>query len=259
MIFRILKNDLKRKKTMNIILFLFIVLATMFVASGINNVITVMNGTDYYLDKAGVGDFIILTMGDGAVGSLDEMLEKEIVPFPSEPEDVGFFISMSDFVNRRLEAGKNGLKGALQAAIDATDINADFDTPSDTKITEVPQGSMYQNAEAAKGSIHTAAPGYLIQSDVLASLGNILTIRDDTFTVRAYGCVRNPNKAVLAQAWCEAVVQRTMQYVDPTNSPEDSDYTPDGKKSKKALTNTNKVLGRQFRIVSFKWLGSWDI
>ena len=54
MIFHILKNDLKRKKTMNIILFLFIVLATMFVASGINNVITVMNGTDYYLDKAGV-------------------------------------------------------------------------------------------------------------------------------------------------------------------------------------------------------------
>lgn len=77
MLFRILKKDLKRKKTMNIILFLFIVLATMFVASGINNVVTVVNGTDYYLDKAGVGDFIIITMGDHAVGALDEMLETE--------------------------------------------------------------------------------------------------------------------------------------------------------------------------------------
>ena len=77
MLFHILKNDLKRKKTMNIILFLFIVLATMFVASGINNVITVMNGTDYFLDKAGVGDFVIITMGDNAVGCLDEMLETE--------------------------------------------------------------------------------------------------------------------------------------------------------------------------------------
>ena len=77
MLFRILKNDLKRKKTMNIILFLFIVLATMFVASGINNVVTVMNGTDYYFDKAGVGDYIIITMGDNAVGALDEMLENE--------------------------------------------------------------------------------------------------------------------------------------------------------------------------------------
>lgn len=77
MLFRILKKDLKRKKTMNMILFLFIVLATMFVASGINNVATVMNGTDYYLNQAGVGDFVIITMGDGAVGALDEMLETE--------------------------------------------------------------------------------------------------------------------------------------------------------------------------------------
>lgn len=77
MFFRILKRDLKRKKTMNMILFLFIVLATMFVASGINNVVTVMNGTDYYLDKAGVGDFVIATMGNHAVGALDEMLKTE--------------------------------------------------------------------------------------------------------------------------------------------------------------------------------------
>lgn len=77
MLFRILKKDLKRKKTMNFILFMFIVLATMFVASGINNVVTVMNGTDYYLDKAGVGDFIIITMGENAVGALDQMLETE--------------------------------------------------------------------------------------------------------------------------------------------------------------------------------------
>lgn len=77
MLFRILKKDLKRKKTMNIILFLFIVLATMFVASGINNVVTVINGTDYYLDQAGVSDFVIITMGDGAVGALDDMLKTD--------------------------------------------------------------------------------------------------------------------------------------------------------------------------------------
>lgn len=77
MFFRILKNDLKRKKTTNIILFLFIILTTMFVASGINNVITVINGTNYYLDKAGIGDYIIITMGDHAIGCLDEMLKTE--------------------------------------------------------------------------------------------------------------------------------------------------------------------------------------
>ncbi len=168
----------------------------------------------------------------------------------------GPFLSMSDFVNRRLEAGQNGLKGALQAAIDATDINRDF---REVKVTPAGGGSLYRNVEAAEGYVHTAAPGYLIQSDVLASLGNILTVRDDTFTVRSYGCVRNPNKAILAQAWCEAVVQRTIDYVDPTNAPFDAEYEPDGRRGKNRLSNTNKVMGRQFRIVSFKWLDNWDI
>ena len=106
--------------------------------------------------------------------------------------------------------------------------------------------------------MYTAAPGYLIQSDVLASLGNILTVRDDTFTVRSYGCVRSPRNAILAQAWCEAIVQRTMDYVDPSNDPIDVEYKPDGTRAK-GLSDANKVLGRQFRIVSFKWLDLWDI
>ena len=76
MFLRILKKDLKRKKTMNIILFLFIVLATMFVSSGINNVVTVMNGTDYYLDKAGVGDFVVITVM-GEIGGVDRLLKQE--------------------------------------------------------------------------------------------------------------------------------------------------------------------------------------
>ena len=62
MFFKILKKDLKRSKTMNIILFLFIILATTFVASGLNNVISVISGMDYFLEQA-VGeydDFFIL-------------------------------------------------------------------------------------------------------------------------------------------------------------------------------------------------------
>lgn len=74
MYFNILKRDIKRKKTMNVILLLFTVLASMFVSSGISNVVTVMNGTDYFLDKAGIGDYMIFTQsGDGGVTKiLDE-------------------------------------------------------------------------------------------------------------------------------------------------------------------------------------------
>lgn len=77
MFLTILKKDLKRKKTMNFILFAFVILATVFVASGLNNVLTVLNGTDYYLDKAGVGDFCIITMGDDSVGRMKEILSEE--------------------------------------------------------------------------------------------------------------------------------------------------------------------------------------
>lgn len=71
MFWNIFKRDIKRKKTMNIIILLFILLATMFVASGINNVLTTMNGTDYYLHLAGIGDYIVITQfGDGGIPQL---------------------------------------------------------------------------------------------------------------------------------------------------------------------------------------------
>ncbi len=70
-----LKRDLKRKKTMNTILFIFIIIASMFMASGLNNITAVTSGLDNYLDEAGVGDYNILTMGDHAVGALDDFLK----------------------------------------------------------------------------------------------------------------------------------------------------------------------------------------
>ena len=57
MFFRILKLDLKKKKVMNVLILIFITLTTIFFASGLNNIVTVLNGTDYYFDKAGVGDY----------------------------------------------------------------------------------------------------------------------------------------------------------------------------------------------------------
>ncbi|MBR3645718.1 MAG: ABC transporter permease, partial [Lachnospiraceae bacterium] len=74
MYFRTLKKDLKRQKTMNIILLLFTVIASMFVSSGMSNVVSVMNGTEYFMSKAGVGDHMIFTQkGDGGV---EEILKK---------------------------------------------------------------------------------------------------------------------------------------------------------------------------------------
>ncbi|MFI3243301.1 MAG: hypothetical protein R3Y56_03490 [Akkermansia sp.] len=172
----------------------------------------------------------------------------------------GPFLSMSEFVNRRLESGSdaNSLKGALQTAIDNAGLNSDF---NEEVISTAKSGGFYKFPKAAEGSLYTGAPGYLIQSDVLTSLGNILTVRDDTFTVRSYGCVKNKNNAVLSQAWCEATVQRCVDYVDPSNLPTDAavSNTAGASSNSRPLSKVNKVLGRQFKIVSFKWLDHWDI
>ena len=168
----------------------------------------------------------------------------------------GPFLNMSDFINRRLDekGGEHALKGALQAAIDRTDINRDF-----REVQVTPQkGSLYRFPDAEKGDLHAAAPGYLIQSDVLASLGNILTVRDDTFTVRAYGCVRNDEGAILSQCWCEAVVQRSIDYVDPSDAPQSGEFSSDLNQPSR-LSHLNQVFGRRFVVTSFKWLDHWDL
>lgn len=139
MLFRILKNDLKRKKTMNLILFLFIVLATMFVASGINNVITVMNGTDYYLDKAGVGDYVIITMGDNCVGVLDDMLNTEEAVKSYRLEQV-VFGSNNDITKENGDATESSGTTMYQSL--ETSAITFFDTENEP-ITSIEPGHIY--------------------------------------------------------------------------------------------------------------------
>lgn len=54
MYFSILKKDLKRKKTMNIIMLVFVILSSMFVSSSVNNIVTVTTALDNYFDMAGM-------------------------------------------------------------------------------------------------------------------------------------------------------------------------------------------------------------
>ena len=57
MYLRILKKDLKRKRTMNIILLIFVILAATFIASSANNLITVNGALDNFFEKANVPDY----------------------------------------------------------------------------------------------------------------------------------------------------------------------------------------------------------
>lgn len=64
MIQRILVKDMKRRKSVNLILFLFITMATIFLASSVNNILVVMSSVDYYMDYAKVPDISFFTAGD---------------------------------------------------------------------------------------------------------------------------------------------------------------------------------------------------
>ncbi len=74
MYLQILKKDLKRKKAMNVILLVFIILASMFVSSGVNNIISVTTALDDYLEMANAPDYIAMTMNKSGAVDVDGML-----------------------------------------------------------------------------------------------------------------------------------------------------------------------------------------
>lgn len=102
-----------------------------------------------------------------------------------------------------------------------------------------------------QGYRSSGIPGWLTQADVLQVIGPSLSARSDTFRIRAYGQALDPKTGhVLAKAWCEAIVQRSPQYVDPADPP--STQTSE-------LNPTNTTYGRRFSIVSFRWLSANEI
>lgn len=71
----ILKKDLKRKKTMNVILLLFVILASMFVSSSVNNIVAVSSSLDYYFEQAGMGDYFLATSQQDGKENMEKLLD----------------------------------------------------------------------------------------------------------------------------------------------------------------------------------------
>lgn len=95
MYFRILKKDIKRKKSMTVILLLFVLIATTFIASSVNNVIIVLRGTDYFFEKAELDDYVMITMREGY--GADSANDNAIEHFLETDKTVGSF-TMDDLL-----------------------------------------------------------------------------------------------------------------------------------------------------------------
>lgn len=75
MFLRILKKDLQRRKATNAILLVFIMLASMFFSSSVNNVLAVLGGIDSFSEKAHAPDLLAASTQDDAVEELLAGLE----------------------------------------------------------------------------------------------------------------------------------------------------------------------------------------
>lgn len=190
------------------------------------------------------------TLSDAEIGRL----AGEIV---AEVKRRGPFVSLADFVNRRLASDETGLKGALQAAIDRAGINRRLE--SQYRLDNGESLETYQHPDHIDEPVDLAqtlkpdskawgAPGFLTQGDILQVLGPAIAARSDSFLIRAYGDARDGNGRVLARAWCQAEVQRVPEPVvadDSGLNPRDSGERTD--------------FGRRFRIVSFRWLRPGEV
>ena len=186
------------------------------------------------------------TLGEDEIDRLAQAIVEVV-------KERGPFLSLADFVNRRPGSDiQRALRGALQEAIDrsgvnniftANPINPDRDC-RDIPLAEV-QADGFAFPEAIAGKNAQGAPSFLSQGDILSALGTTVAVRGDTFRIRAYGESRNGDR-VTGRAWCEAIVQRTHGFVDPADAPE----TAIDKLSKPA----NKLFGRHFAIIAFRWL-----
>lgn len=173
----------------------------------------------------------------------------------------GPFLSLSDFVNRRLvndlDGDRTGVSGPLQAAIDAAGLNVAFEQRwAISNQEELPDQAHPDNlADSTRLSQRLkpdsnawGATGYVTQADLLQVIGPALSARSDTFLIRCYGEARDANGTVTAEAWCEAVVQRTPEPIvaDETGL-NPSETQPGGQ------------FGRRFRVRSLRWLSKDEV
>jgi hypothetical protein len=187
---------------------------------------------------------------------IDELAEKVV----DQVRLRGPFLSLSEFVNRKLSSDTDlALAGAVQSAINAlTDdpmavlrnknnmLSDDTMDPNDLKV----RSADYEFPEAAVGSSAYGMPGWIRQADILRPIAPVLTVRDDTFTIRAYGDALDKNGKVEARAWCEAVVKRTRNFADSQDAADLID----------APTQTvNTIFGRRYEVISFRWLNANEV
>ena len=136
------------------------------------------------------------SLSDTQIGNLANALVKQV-------RERGPFLSLSDFVNRRPQGTEDeALEGVLQAALDdpTSGINVGYNSSRKTIVDGANKYSAsYPFPKAEEDAAARGIPGYVKQGDILTSLAPLITVRGDTFLIRAYGDSRDKSGKNLSQ------------------------------------------------------------
>jgi len=189
-----------------------------------------------------------------------EQLELLATKIVEQVRKRGPFLSMSEFVNRRVGPDSElSQSGALQAAIDQSKLNDDVlrTIMTDVRAQDItdPRRYRFANPAAEVGSPAAGAPGWIMQGDLMRIIEPTATVRGDTFLIRVCGEAQDANGAITARAYAEAVIQRVPEYINPANDPSVNVWSNTATNVKQE----NVAFGRRLKLVSFRWLADSEI
>ena len=188
---------------------------------------------------------------DGRRELSDEEVDRLARGIVREVRKRGPFLSLGDFVNRRVGTDVELARaGAIQSALDADEVGINTAQNSGRAVSPA-VANRFEFPEAEQGAIHHGAPSLVKQGDILTPIAPVLSARSDSFIIRTYGESLDRSGRVLARAWCEAVVERTRDYVDPADDPH---TLPEDLSSV-----ANETFGRKFKMTSFRWLNPTEV
>ena len=146
MFWKILKKDLKRKRAMNLILLVFIILASMFISSGVSNILTVTTALDSYFEMADVPNYFAMSENKSSDKDICKTLENASAIDEFRIEEFAR-ISHITQVGEPLNASNAGQILVLQSD---RDMGMNYFLDDESILKSVPKGEIYATRFIAK-------------------------------------------------------------------------------------------------------------
>lgn len=139
MFFHILKKDLKRGRTMNTIILLFVIISVMFISGSVNSMISVTSSLDNYFENAGIPEVMCATYNRTETQTVEKVLENDMDRISKIEYEPMWYMDHEDITFA------DGKETEFKATIDVMPISGtklSYFDENKNKITEVKKGEV---------------------------------------------------------------------------------------------------------------------